>query len=308
MILSSFCQNYDVIYISSVYFDDNSAELINDHCDSEYPCTSIISQMESCRSKGVKFFVTVDGVIDEFEGFSSVDDAKQKALSIQQMFGSGTGAPRPLGTQLIEGLDIVLNNVDAPTFVTEFAAELKRLQPSWCLSASPTANAIIGTSNIKTMNIVKNYKWDILNVRFFGNGVNLLSSSMSKKLIASWKTVANNSGSRMLLGLAGYSPVTNADSGIYDVNDFKKATADYPGIGFFVSFYPADDTRMNDLVQDMKYYWNPSLIRPVTTTSMDGDWTITYTLPTFGTTYGGTTDSFTTTNTALTFTTTTATA
>jgi chitinase len=120
----------NIAFVST--FGDGRAPILNlaDHCDpSSGGCASLATDIASCQSAGIKVLLSIGG--GELGGYnlSSQSDAQGVAAYLWDNFlggnGTGTGAPRPLGDAVLDGIDF---DIEAPSrYYDDLARDLTSL-------------------------------------------------------------------------------------------------------------------------------------------------------------------------------------
>jgi hypothetical protein len=171
------CEDYDLIYLSFLvpWSGPTAPTLHTTYCKSDgAKCWSVPEQIAHCQSKGVQIILSIGGSIDSSPGFGSSAEAKNLALLIHNQYGHGTSLSsdnRPIGSQILDGIDLNLEKapVGGYKYLTDFVDEMRRLEPTWCLTASPQCYLGFGGKDQNVGDIIVQRSFDLLNIQFYNN-------------------------------------------------------------------------------------------------------------------------------------------
>ncbi|CDP17850.1 unnamed protein product [Coffea canephora] len=205
--LSEICTNstYEIVVIASLKFVGYQAVLeLDHHCAPSIngSCAFLGAQIESCQSKGIKVFVSLDGRPD----FCS-RDVQYVAEHIWNNFLGGQSDSRPFGDAVVDGIDFHIQSgsnryLDA---LAETLSKYSTADKKVYLSAAPRCRIPDYYLDIAIKKGLFDYVW----VQFFEEPSCDYSSGNITNLSISWEEwhsyVPDNTA--LFLGLTGISGV-----------------------------------------------------------------------------------------------------
>ncbi|KAF8695908.1 hypothetical protein HU200_036784 [Digitaria exilis] len=116
--LADACNSGNYAYILIAFlstFGNGQTPVLNlaGHCDpSSGGCTGLTSDIQACQSQGIKVLLSLGGSGGSY-GLSSTDDANSVASYLWDSFLGGSGSSRPLGSAVLDGIDLDIENGDS---------------------------------------------------------------------------------------------------------------------------------------------------------------------------------------------------
>jgi hypothetical protein len=184
------------------------------------PCWGLSEQIQFCQEKGVLFFLSFGGALDNSPGFQSKEEAIQMAHIIHLQYGHGQFDKRPLKSVIMDGIDLDLEH--APPlgylFLTDFLTELKRLEPQWCFSAAPQCYLGDGLDH-NVGHVIQEWPFDLVMIQFFNNPSCENGSEGFYGSFQQWKLLTNKA--RIVIGA-----LLTSGSGMVSPSIFQKQLVD----------------------------------------------------------------------------------
>ncbi|BBM99615.1 protein MpGH18.1 [Marchantia polymorpha subsp. ruderalis] len=101
--------NYDIIMLAFLYrFGNGLTPALNlaGHCDpASGGCQGLVSEINSCQSRGVKVILSLGGGVGDY-GFSSAAEALELAQYLWDNYLGGSSSSSPLGAAKLDGIDL----------------------------------------------------------------------------------------------------------------------------------------------------------------------------------------------------------
>ncbi|RLM93600.1 hypothetical protein C2845_PM08G21120 [Panicum miliaceum] len=152
------------------------------HCNPG-ECAGLASDIQSCKSQGVRVLLSLGGGGGNY-GLSSTDDANSLADYLWDNFLGGTGSSsRPLGAAALDGIDLDIENGN-PAHYDELASALKAKDGGVLLTAAPQCpcpDASLGPA-------LQTGPFDAVWVQFYNNPGCAYAGGDDANLVAAWRT------------------------------------------------------------------------------------------------------------------------
>ncbi|XP_012557007.3 uncharacterized protein LOC105844664 isoform X1 [Hydra vulgaris] len=254
--LSEYCNNfnYQIINIAfvEVFFNRNRNALpvinLSDHCykltDSEsiLKCISIGKEIQNCQKKGRLIMISLGGA-DGVYGFSTLNEAKDFATTIWNLFLGGSSNIRPFGNAVLDGLDLNIEK-GSPLYYSDFIQTMRLLMSGdnskryyitgapQCPYPDPYMGPIIVGSVLEK--VAKEF--DFLYVQFYNNPCFIGSTEFTVAL-NQWLNFANqikkqyDKGPLIFIGLLAHPQASNHSEyysnpnqveAVYNITKFNK--------------------------------------------------------------------------------------
>ncbi|KAG2599571.1 acidic endochitinase Pun g 14, amyloplastic-like [Panicum virgatum] len=165
-------------------FGSGQAPVLNlaGHCNPG-ECAGLASDIQSCKSQGVRVLLSLGGAGGNY-GLSSTDDANSVADYLWDNFLGGTGSTsRPLGAVALDGIDLDIENGN-PAHYDELASALKAKDGGVLLTAAPQCpypDASLGPA-------LQTGLFDAVWVQFYNNPGCAYAGGDDANLVAAWRT------------------------------------------------------------------------------------------------------------------------
>ncbi|EFJ25184.1 hypothetical protein SELMODRAFT_15257, partial [Selaginella moellendorffii] len=185
---------YRILIISFLsQFGRGQTPLLNlaGHCDPPSGgCKGLTSDINACKSKGIKVLLSIGGGAGSY-GLSSSSDGQSVATYIWNNYLGGSSGNRPLGSAVLDGVDFDIETGNTPQqYYIAMAQKLKSFNCNLILSAAPQCpipDASLG-SVIKVPGL-----FTYVFVQFYNNPQCQYNNNGVSGILGSWNNWVSNS-------------------------------------------------------------------------------------------------------------------
>ncbi|MBI4509347.1 MAG: hypothetical protein HY698_06900 [Deltaproteobacteria bacterium] len=232
--LAEVCQNpdYDIVILAfaTSFVSARNADGLPElnfafHCDTPYDqrnpfllrCANIEAGIETCHSKGKKVLLSLGGAAGAY-GFTSDAQAERFAETTWDMFLGGSGAVRPFGRAVLDGVDLDIEGGSTIGY-TAYVKKLRGLMSqdttrSYYVAAAPQCpypDAYVGPAPGRPLGDVP-AMFDWLFVQFYNNYCNFNQRASFEQSYAQWTSLATGGKPKIFVGLPATPQAANAAS------------------------------------------------------------------------------------------------
>ncbi|RCV26514.1 hypothetical protein SETIT_5G251600v2 [Setaria italica] len=231
--LADACNSGNYAYVIIAFlstFGNGQTPVLNlaGHCDPSSPgsCTFLSSEIQTCKSQGIKVLLSLGGGGGNY-GLSSTDDANSVANYLWDYYLGGSGSPRPLGDAALDGIDFDIENGNSAHY--DDLANALKAKGSVMLTAAPQCpypDASLGPA-------LQTGQFDNVWIQFYNNPGCSYANGDDTNLVNAWRTWTSSvTAGSFYLGL----PASNdaAGSGYIAPGDLTgKVIPDIQSIGSY---------------------------------------------------------------------------